>query len=327
MTEVTHCAWLLPYYERFMDAYQRSALPHALLLWGNSGNGASQLALALAQGMLCLAKQDKPCMKCAGCKLWQHKTHPDYVYVSSEDGKPIGIDAIRALSKFCAQTATMGAARVVVITPAERMNGYAENALLKVLEEPPSGVYFILVCHQMAKLMPTIHSRTQKYFIAQPDSQAIAEAVASQGKACSLDLIKQCHCDYDRVASAIDDTGYQDAIVTFNQHLEAVITGRQVATSLSKSVEEKYVPDVMIAIVHLTEDWAKQALGLASSNGTSDAMSVPNLTTPLQGRLFGLYQRALELWGLLQYNNSVNKTLLLDDIMIDLRQFYREATS
>lgn len=71
----------------------------------------------------------------------------------------ISVDNIRDLGPFLRQTAALGGWRVIIVDAADDMNNNAQNALLKLLEEPPARTVFLLVCHAPARLLPTIRSR------------------------------------------------------------------------------------------------------------------------------------------------------------------------
>jgi len=89
----------------------------------------------------------------AGC-------HPDYHLIEPR-GASIKIDLVRKLERELRLKAFQGGAQVVVFHPAETLTPEAANCLLKILEEPPAGVYFFLLAAQPALLLPTVVSRCQ----------------------------------------------------------------------------------------------------------------------------------------------------------------------
>lgn len=99
---------------------------------------------------------------------------------------PIRIDQVRALNDFVYTASHRAGRRVVVVHPAEMMNAAAANALLKILEEPPAGVHFILVANAWRKLLPTIRSRCRQLSFGRPSSQEahawLTTAAGGQGK-------------------------------------------------------------------------------------------------------------------------------------------------
>jgi DNA polymerase-3 subunit delta' len=96
-------------------------------------------------------------------------THPDFKLVEPvSEGKIIAIDQIRELSEFMGLKSHYGLGQVAIIHPAEKMNKFAANSLLKTLEEPTSASLIILVTSQPSALLPTIRSRCQKIPFPQP---------------------------------------------------------------------------------------------------------------------------------------------------------------
>lgn len=170
--------WLMPWIERFFQAWRQGRAPQALLLAGPEGIGKRHLATLLARRWTCAAPPEagiEPCGQCPACTLDDETAHPDRFELTPQSGtQGIPIDAVRALQADLALSAH-GVRRAVVIQPAEAMNRYTANALLKILEEPPQAVLFVLVSDAPGRLLPTILSRTQQWRILPPP---IAQAEA-----------------------------------------------------------------------------------------------------------------------------------------------------
>ena len=157
---------------------------HAWLLAGPSGLGQFELALALSKAWLC----DNPsprgaCGVCGSCHAVDVHTHADLAMLMPEllslelgwpldektqdeldskkrkPSKEIKVDAAREVVTFTQFTRSRGTTKVVLVFPAERMNGITANTLLKTLEEPPGAVKFILATEAAHQLLPTIRSR------------------------------------------------------------------------------------------------------------------------------------------------------------------------
>jgi DNA polymerase-3 subunit delta' len=161
-----------------------------MLLCGPAGIGKSGFAHALVQRLLC---EKMPagiafaCGECPSCRWVAAGQHPDFRRVipesdeESEAGGDEGatasekkkssqilIEQIRTLSDFIFVGGHRNGARVVLIEPAEAMNAAAANSLLKILEEPPSTVYFILTSSRWRRLLPTIRSRCRMLSFPRP---------------------------------------------------------------------------------------------------------------------------------------------------------------
>jgi DNA polymerase-3 subunit delta' len=182
----------------------RARLPHALLIHGPQGVGKLALAERFAQLLLCEAagQGSEPCGACSACRWFLGANHPDVRYVEPEAygryvapadedeaapakaAKPsaeIKIEQIRALADFVNVGSHRGGRRVAIVHPAEDMNASSANSLLKSLEEPPAGAFFLLVSHRPARLLPTIRSRCVAVPVPPPDPGAATAWLAAQG--------------------------------------------------------------------------------------------------------------------------------------------------
>jgi len=172
--------WFSEHWRRWIQQVQMHRLPNAMLLAGASGLGKRTIAFRFAQYLLCTHPvSDSACGQCKGCQLQQAHSHPDYLYIHPEEGsRSVKIDQIRQLSEFIQSTPQISQRRVVIIEPAETMNLYAANALLKTLEEPPGAATIMLISEQLSLLLPTIRSRCQITRLGLPDTAQASQWLA-----------------------------------------------------------------------------------------------------------------------------------------------------
>jgi DNA polymerase-3 subunit delta' len=146
-----------------------SRLPNALLFTGNPNTGKKEAAHLFAMSLNCTSPDRQlhldthkgalePCMVCSSCKKTIADMHPDILIITPEKDK-IKIAGIRDLYHMLASPPHEGSHRMVLVTEAHKMNQEAANALLKILEEPPAGTFFILTAQDLSGLLPTIISR------------------------------------------------------------------------------------------------------------------------------------------------------------------------
>lgn len=155
----------------WLELEQANRIPHALLLSGPLGAGKRRLADQLCRSLYADAQ--------AG-RLYQAGTHPDFFRLGLEEKrKEISVAQVRDLASRVTLTSQLNGWRVVWVDPADRLSRGAANALLKILEEPPAGVIFILVADELHRVLPTIRSRCQHLKLTLP-SRADAQAWLSQ---------------------------------------------------------------------------------------------------------------------------------------------------
>ena len=135
--------------------------PHALLIEGPAGSGKKTLARLVAGAAVCADADHRPCGICAACRKAADGVHPDITEITGGSGdRSFHIDAIRALRNTAYVLPNEADCRVLILCDAHTMTPQAQNALLKILEEPPRHLRFILTCENRAQLLSTIRSRT-----------------------------------------------------------------------------------------------------------------------------------------------------------------------
>jgi len=159
------------------NAIREKRLPHALLIEGDPGTGRHTLANFIAMSAVC-SGDSAPCGECSGCRLGLSGNHPDITVTAPEEGKKnIAVAQIRTLRNETFVKPHMSARRVFIIDCADTLNEQSQNALLKVLEEPPGAVVFILIAETKASLLDTIISRCVDLTLSTPEASAAKEYI------------------------------------------------------------------------------------------------------------------------------------------------------
>lgn len=165
-------------------------LSHALIFEGGSDELRFAAAKETAKAVLCHG-DNKPCGNCSACHKTDSMSHPDLHTVSS-DGAMIKVDEIRDVKAKAKVFPNDGNKSVFIIREAQNMNPQAQNALLKIFEEPASHVSFILTCPSKSSLLDTIISRATAYYLGEEFSDKKseldekAESLASELLLCAI---------------------------------------------------------------------------------------------------------------------------------------------
>ncbi|MBQ8210649.1 MAG: hypothetical protein IJZ35_08715 [Clostridia bacterium] len=175
---------------RLSSAIDSGTLSHAVLLTGGTEKERKELSLLLAQALLC-ENGEKPCLKCSSCKKIKSGIHPDVTIVSGEAGKlrSIKIDTIRSIRNQAYIVPNEAPFQIFIILEASGMGEEAQNALLKILEEPPATARFILASRSRDDFRQTILSRVTPFAISEDSGQAAGEKENPKASAAAKEIL------------------------------------------------------------------------------------------------------------------------------------------
>ena len=158
----------------FSSLCREKKLSHAYLIEGAHGTGKKSLVRFIASEL--------------GCKTENIDTCPDIRFIFREnDKKNISIDAVRGVISDAYLTPSVLDFKLYAFDGAETLSPQAQNALLKVIEEPPENVYFFLLCESCAQILTTVKSRTKKIVMPTFSVNEITELLASENFSASRD--------------------------------------------------------------------------------------------------------------------------------------------
>ena len=141
----------------FKKLIQGGCLSHAYLLSGDRGCGKKTVCNYVTHMIMCSSKT--ACMQCNGCMTVSSGANPDVTRISNEDKASIGVDKIREMIRDVYVRPIISDKKVIIIENAHLLTKGAQNALLKVIEEPPEYAVFFLLCDSKSGILPTIISR------------------------------------------------------------------------------------------------------------------------------------------------------------------------
>ena len=170
---------------RIGRAIEAGTVPHAFLIGGPSGSGKSTLATEMAAALNCEKKSDAssplPCGRCNACRRIYGGNYPDVkILEKKKDKATLGVDPVKDFREDMFLSSTESEHKIYIIDDAECMTPEAQNALLKVLEEPPASVTILLLAKECDRILTTIKSRAQYIAMSRFDDKALAEWLLSE---------------------------------------------------------------------------------------------------------------------------------------------------
>ena len=144
--------------ENLTRSFARGHISHFYLISGPEGSGKHTLARLLGAASVCTDPQ-KPCLHCNACRKVMADTHPDFITVDDPEKKTVTVELVRQARADMFVQPNEAQRKVYLFPRAQDMRVEGQNALLKVLEEPPSYGVFILLTDNPDKLLPTVRSR------------------------------------------------------------------------------------------------------------------------------------------------------------------------
>ncbi len=160
---------------RLENMMSGARLPHAFLIEGPVGSGRRTLARMIARFAACTG-DESPCGECPACL--SGSSNPD-IFELVPQKQIISVSDIRDVRNQAYVKANQSAKKVFIIPDAQLMNQQAQNALLKVLEEPPDGVMFILTCEFAKQLLDTVLSRVCALKLAETDKKETVDYICA----------------------------------------------------------------------------------------------------------------------------------------------------
>ena len=169
-----------------MPVFQaNTAISHACMLVCADAAQRDRETAELAAAMLCTSQGARPCRVCRDCRKVFRGVHPDVLFtdpVGSAKTAAIKVDQVREIIATAYLAPSEGKSKVYVLRNADKLNPQAQNALLKLLEEPPSSACFILAAESAAAFLPTVRSRCE-LLQRNTAGEAVPESALTAGRA------------------------------------------------------------------------------------------------------------------------------------------------
>ena len=318
--------WFDAHIAQFEQQLKQGKLAHALLLSSQPGCQLSSFSQAMVRQLLCEHQQFNGCKRCKHCKLLTAGSHPDYLHISSEQGKAITVDAARQLIPFINATAAVASCKVVLIEQAHLMNQNAANAILKVLEEPSADSFILLQTSYAQHLLPTIKSRCQHWSTHPPtNEQCLLWLKQQEGDFSDVQLKQALRQANDRPLQALSNLSEQTQALhkQLNNGLEQLFKQQVGAVELAQTWSKLQLEPLLSFIESCIVSSIKLQVA-AQSDGfvcAENKKIIAFTAKKIQKQdLFTFYDKVSRYNLSVKNNKNLNVLLLIEDILINWYQ-------
>ncbi len=218
-------------------------LSHAYLFIGTRGTGKTSCAKILAKAVNCEHPVNgNPCCQCAACRGIDDGTVMDVVEIDAASNN--GVDNIRALRDEAVFSPASVKKRVYIVDEVHMLSIAAFNALLKILEEPPEHLMFILATTELRKVPATILSRCQRYSFRRLDAEVISKRLDYIAAQEGFNLTEGA----SKLLARLADGGMRDAISLLDQCSSAPVIDENAVLEATGLAGNRRVADLLSAI-------------------------------------------------------------------------------
>jgi len=319
--------------EQLSGAFDNGRVPHALLIDGSEGSGKRTLARIIAQAAVCEGGGELPCGHCRQCINAMGGNHPDITTYSGTGGaRSFSVDTVRHVRLDAYVTPNDAAKKVYILMDVHNMTEQAQNALLKILEEPPSYVMFILTCCGRSRVLETVQSRCAIVTLGPVTEGETILALMSENPALDrLSALKAARLSggiIGRAKKGLEEGSFSDA-AALSTRFAAALCGYDQYKFLRLSGSLEKDQGLLLAFIELMpllfrDALAMKAGGQAKLSGC--AQEAASLAAGLtRHQVYSLTQRSLEVGVAME--RYANKTLMLTNLFSQLWQCAHEISA
>lgn len=272
---------------------ETETLPQTLLLEGGDPEKRSALADKIAEALVCVGEGEKPCGVCRSCIKCKAESHPDIKrFAPPKKNAAFKVETAREIRKDAFLVPNDGKNKVYILEDSQNMNDSSENALLKILEEPPQGVFFLLTCQSASAMLPTILSRAMVL----------------------------------RLTEEVEEAYSDEALETATEIAKSLATGTEMQTLLATASLEKDRDEVKDVLSLLSQIFSAALLLRSGKTPEENLAETANLLASrlTEAKLYALLQATEELELSAKRNANVN--LLVTSLCYQLRRSIEHET-
>ncbi len=296
----------------------KGAFPNAFMISGAEGSGKSTAALLFAMAISCKG-ENRPCGKCESCRKISDGISPDVINIGlNKDRKTIGIESVREITDSAYILPNDLDVKIYIIKDAEKLTVQAQNALLKIFEEGPGSVYFILLTAAPSNLLPTVRSRAPE-IKTEIFSDKVLTALLAENVKKAADLYAKDEAALKRIVSASGGS-YGKALAILEgknkktpqlikkaENIVSLLSEKDGAHLMLALIDESGDRETYASILSLAEN-ALRDLAMVKKGGESDMIFYSDRAL------------ALELSGRFSISTLVRLTSVLDNLYFEVTQ-------
>ncbi len=299
-----------PVKEELNAAMDNNSLPHAIIIEGARGTGKKTLAWLIAQYCVCSSDEKKPCGLCHSCIKVKSSSHPDVKIADGEaDARSINVASIRELRTDAYILPNEAGKKVYLIFNCDKMNVQAQNAFLKIFEEPPENVFFVLTCLSATSLLETIRSRARilsLFPVSESDAvKAVERILPEADKSDIVGAVIKCGGNIGRTLEMLRDGSggeERDAAERIALSLLSAKKTELLKCSALISADRAFSDRVMANLYEIFAEAVKVSAGAKSENQTAGSLA-DRIT---KKRLFALMDKVDEARRRIDRNINMN---------------------
>ncbi len=236
------------YSESLCKRFKSNKIPHAAIIETSNLKNSQQGLNKMLQLLMCKLGKEEPCGNCEACVKISLGSHPDVKLIGLEEkSQSIKVESIRWMRQDAHILPSEQEYKFYVISPADALTPQAQNAFIKILEEPPRNVIFILICESLISLLDTVVSRCEIFrdHFGQNDNKdreayvvakKLSFASFNEDKLKILEIISKLPLERSYIKNVIDHLQ--------KVFLEVIKEGGQSASSLVKKIDKlAYISD------------------------------------------------------------------------------------
>ena len=285
--------------EYISGAISSGNLPSSFIIEGDPGSGRKTLVKLIFKTLCCISDV-RPCGKCIFCRRIENGNSGDIRYFGLSEGKKsIGVDDSRKIKDDCLLGPTDGEHKFYVINDADALTTAAQNALLKITEEPPPFARFFFICESAVSLLPTLRSRSVILRMQKIDDRHMTDYLIKNERTAA----KMYNEDRERFNSIIENSGGSigRACVLLRKRREGIDLSGELISAIALGGKT----EILTAVLSLPDSKAEYTDALAE---LQDALKsqIPLCSESRKAVFLAIYDLVSEEYGNCFFNISIS---------------------